>query len=73
MFHESIATTLNLNERGPRHHGVNLFQKDPLARYLGCNLEAAISTNSLFMTRFYHPTVLNDRVLQTFLNRAVLL
>lgn len=41
-------TLKNFNERGPRHHGVHLFQKDRLAGLRGCDFEAAISKLTLF-------------------------
>jgi len=50
------GTTLNnQNERGPRHNGINLFQKDPLEGLLGCDIEAAIGKGSLFHASILSP------------------
>ena len=56
-------TLSNTNERGPRHNS----QKDPLAGLLSCDFKAAINKMASFMPLFYHFTLFNDRILQTFL------
>jgi len=52
-------TLNNPNERGPRHNGIHLFEKDPLAGLLGCDFEAAIGEGSLF-----HASILSSHGLE---------
>jgi hypothetical protein len=52
-------TLNNPNERGPRHHGVHLFQKDSLAGLLGRDFEAAIGEGWLF-----HASILSSHGLE---------
>jgi hypothetical protein len=58
-----LSRTANLQTasqaRGPRHHGVHLFQKDPLAGLLGCDFEAAIGKGNLF-----HASILSSHGLE---------
>jgi len=58
LRHRGI-TLNNPNERGPRNHGVHLFEKDPLAGLLSCDLEAAIGNGNLF-----HASILSSHGLE---------
>jgi hypothetical protein len=48
-------TLNNLNERGSGHNGIHLFQKDPLAGLIDCDLEAAIGKVNLFQVSILSP------------------